>query len=412
MAIASQFPPELVDAILSKVDTKNKSRGKKTFAACSLVCRLWRPFAQEHLFRTITVHIIEQSPPERTYSSIAKSDPEDLLQFFSNNSVIAGAVRELTLEAHGWTRFEYSEQTFRDTLSCLSHLQRLRLISIVLGSPVPPPELPAQAGLRLDTLYINTRATACTEEIARIVSLFSVGTLQLDGVDHNYPGAYGLLQLQPAHAAPHTLIIKHLALLNPILHTLRDIGSTSSLHSVYTHSEQDAVANLIAPGLTILSTDPSLLGNVLVSSMRPNKFPKLHTLVLGDLFKPLDVEMPPAFWQRQFDIISSLSQRAPSLRDLTLEMHAFDAETFCTALLPSVLSSGVDLEGALLNLPELHAVTFVFIPERRRAEQLPNLADVFPKLQQRDRFCSQWILMVKDLNGASYLDRTVTLHTS
>jgi hypothetical protein len=49
----NRLPPELIDAIIGHVYEKYVRNGRSHLLACSLVCRLWRPFSQSHLLHHI-----------------------------------------------------------------------------------------------------------------------------------------------------------------------------------------------------------------------------------------------------------------------------------------------------------------------------------------------------------------------
>jgi hypothetical protein len=49
----NRLPPELIDAIIGHVSEESTWNGRSHLPACSLVCRLWRPFSQSRLFHHI-----------------------------------------------------------------------------------------------------------------------------------------------------------------------------------------------------------------------------------------------------------------------------------------------------------------------------------------------------------------------
>jgi hypothetical protein len=49
----NKLPPELIDAIIGHVYEEYVKNGRSHLLACSLVCRLWRPFSQSRLLHHI-----------------------------------------------------------------------------------------------------------------------------------------------------------------------------------------------------------------------------------------------------------------------------------------------------------------------------------------------------------------------
>ncbi|KAJ3518903.1 hypothetical protein NM688_g9377 [Phlebia brevispora] len=421
----SMFPLELVDIILSEVPTDDETKSKWTFAACTLVCKSWQPFGQSHLFRTMTIRMVADQSVCKPFSiDSAKQhirDPEQVLQFFSDCPGIAAAVRELTIVMNEPTRLEYPGYTFQNTLACLSRLRKLHLVVLVLGSPIPPPHTSVDAGLHLETLCIDVRASAFSEEIAPIIGLFSsLSTLEIRGVGLAPVTIVGQASLFPARAAPHTLILNDATLLESFLNTLQDVGATDNVRSLCLRNiavgDTRAVSRLLAANQTHLThlelglrtwhTDlPDDLFHLnLMSVLRPSEFRMLHTLVLRDLVKALlpisypvppmgYMEIPAAVWERQMDVISFFSQCAAPLRRVTFEMHAHDPELFSAEIMPELIRSGFDLEGALLTFQELRTVTFIFLSEWR-PEELPNVAQYFPPLHERDILRVEWSVLL------------------